>query len=558
MSVQKFQRWRWIRPEIERPQISSSPFHSYIYNQSSSMSVLLNLQVEALAPSMASSSKEGPARRVAVVGGGVSGLAAAHKLESQGLKVTLFETEGRTGGKIRSATEDGLIWDEGANTMTETEAEVGRLIDDLGLREKQQFPISQNKRYIAKNGRPELIPSNPIALIKSNFLSPQSKFRVILEPFLWRHSGMKNNTSKVSDESSHESVGGFFERHFGKEVVDYLIDPFVSGTSAGDPDSLSMRHAFPEMWDLENKFGSIIVGAIRSRFSHKSKKGGNEKPLEKKKNQRGSFSFQGGMQTLTDTLCMALGKDNLKLNSKVLSLSFNDNGGSVSNNWLISYAAQGPTCKGSLQDQSYDAVIMTAPISNVQEMKFLKRRKPFVLDFLPKVTYLPLSLIITSFKKEQIKRPLQGFGVLVPSKEQANGLKTIGTLFSSMMFPDRAPNDQYLYTTFVGGSRNRDLAGASTDELKEIVVSNMRKLLGAEGQPVFLKHVYWSKAFPLYGHDYDLVLKSIEKMEKNLPGFFYAGNHRGGLSVGKAIVSGFKAADLVLSYLNSTDEEGIK
>ncbi|KAH7518817.1 hypothetical protein FEM48_Zijuj09G0211200 [Ziziphus jujuba var. spinosa] len=145
------------------------------------------------------------AKRVAVVGAGVSGLAAAYKLKSHGLNVTVFEAGGRTGGKLRSVSHDGLIWDEGANTMTQSEIEVQSLLDDLGLREKQQF-----------------IPTNPLALIKSNILSTKSKFEIILEPFLWK----KRSSSDVSDHSQ-ESVGGFFQRHFGKEVVDYLIDPLL-------------------------------------------------------------------------------------------------------------------------------------------------------------------------------------------------------------------------------------------------------------------------------------------------------------------------------------------
>ncbi|KAG7015970.1 Protoporphyrinogen oxidase, chloroplastic/mitochondrial [Cucurbita argyrosperma subsp. argyrosperma] len=170
------------------------------------------------------------------------------------------------------------------------------------------------------------------------------------------------------------------------------------------------------------------------------------------------------------------------------------------------------------------------------------------------VAYLPLSVMITTFRKESVKRPLEGFGVLVPSLEQQNGLRTLGTLFSSMMFPNRASNDEYLYTTFIGGGRNRELAKSSTDELKQIVTSDLRQLLGVEGEPTFVNHFYWRKAFPLYGRNYDSVVKAIETMEKSLPGFFYAGNHRDGLSVGKSIASGCKAADLVISYLESSTD----
>lgn len=496
---------------------------------------------------MASTTKEdkpGSGKKVAVIGAGVSGLAAAYKLKSHGLNVTVFEADGRAGGKLRSVSHNGLIWDEGANTMTESEMEVRNLLDDLGLREKQQYPIAQNKRYVVRSGVPVLLPSNPIAFIQSSILSSRSKLQIILEPFLWK----KGNSSKVSDSCAHESVGGFFERHFGKEVVDYLIDPFVAGTSAADPESLSMCHSFPELWDLERRFGSVIAGAIKSKLSSKRDKIGETKiSSDKRKHQRGSFSFEGGMQTLTDTLCKNLLKDEIKLNSKVLSLSYNQDGKRASDNWSLCCASND---EKHSQGLSFDAVIMTAPMCSVKEMTIKKGRDLFSLDFLPEVNYMPLSVIITTFKKENVKRPLEGFGVLVPSKEQQNGLKTLGTLFSSVMFPDRAPSDLHLYTTFVGGSRNNQ-ARASTDELKEIVKSDLQQLLGAEGEPIFVNHFYWSKAFPLYGRNYGSVLEAIGKMEKNLPGFFYAGNHRGGLSVGKAVASGCKAADHVISYLES-------
>ncbi|XP_028550121.1 protoporphyrinogen oxidase 2-like [Dendrobium catenatum] len=113
-------------------------------------------------------------------------------------------------------------------------------------------PISQNKRYVVRNGMPQLIPSNPVALIKSNILSTQLKLKILLEPLSWWHSN-KRSFHKGVDTGVQESVGQFFKRHFGTEVVDYMIDPFVAGTSAGDPESLSMRHAFRQLWNLEKK-----------------------------------------------------------------------------------------------------------------------------------------------------------------------------------------------------------------------------------------------------------------------------------------------------------------
>ncbi|KAL9254764.1 Protoporphyrinogen oxidase 2-like protein [Drosera capensis] len=509
-------------------------------------------------------------KRVAVVGAGVSGLAAAYNLKSKGVNVTLLEADKRAGGKIRTVRQNGFIWEEGANTMTESEDAVTDLLNDLKLRKKLQVPIAQNKRYIATDGLLMLLPSDPFALIGSRVLSAPAKIRILLEPILC----MKFDFWE-SDDHADESVGDFFQRHFGREFVDNLIDPFLAGTCGGDPQSVSVSdfthftvpllslsfcflfhlfrifplflHRFVMLFrscgiwirDLSPiSFGSIIRGAIRSK-----KKDEEERYLRTPK-RRGSFSFKGGMQTLVETLCEQFTAMELKLQAKVLSLAYYDGKSSLPGTWSLSYKAS-----NSKQNASFDAVVMTAPLSDVKEMNIRKSRKFFSLDFLPKVDYLPLSVIVTAFKKSNVRSPLEGFGVLIPSKEEQNGLKSLGTLFSSVMFPDRAPSDVHVYTTFVGGSRSRELAKASTGELKKIVCSDLELLLGAEGEPTMVSHFYWSKAFPLYGRDYDSVVKAIEKMEHDLPGFFYAGNHRDGLSVGKAIASGCKAADMVLSYL---------
>ncbi|GAB2257842.1 hypothetical protein Droror1_Dr00014002 [Drosera rotundifolia] len=490
-------------------------------------------------PSLALSGK-----RVAVVGAGISGLAAAYKLKSKGVNVTLLEADKRAGGKIQTVRRDGFIWDEGANTMTESEDAVTDLLNDLKLRKKLQVPIAQNKRYIARDGLLMLLPSDPFALIGSRILSAPAKFRILLEPIFCMKFGTDD-----SDDPAGESVGDFFERHFGMEFVDNLIDLFLAGTCGGDPQSVSVRHAFPELWNLDKRFGSIITGAIQS------KKNDEEERSLRTPKRRGSFSFKGGMQTLVETLCEQFTASELKLQAKVLSLAYYDGKSSLPGTWSLSYKAS-----NSKQDASFDAVVMTAPLSDVKEMNIRKSRKKFSLDFLPMVDYLPLSVIVTAFKKPNVRSPLEGFGVLIPSKEEQNGLKTLGTLFSSMMFPDRAPSDVHVYTTFVGGSRSRELAKASTDELKKIVCSDLELLLGAEGEPTMVSHFFWSKAFPLFGHDYDTVVKAIEKMEHDLPGFFYAGNHKDGLSVGKAIASGCKAADMVLSYLfeSSPANKGVR
>ncbi|KAF9601682.1 hypothetical protein IFM89_021812 [Coptis chinensis] len=389
-------------------------------------------------------------KSVAVVGGGISGLAAAYKLKSNGLDVTLFEADEIVDGKLKSVSRDGLIWDEGANTMI------------VGKKARNAFVIFNDIGSFGDEIGHEVCNSLLAALASDGYVDFAKK---MFDEMFVRENVV---SLEASNEDSKRSVRDFFERHFGKEVVDYLIDPFVAHTSAADLDSLS---------------------------------------------------------SLANMLCKELG-DSFKLNSKVLSLSCSLDENSLFDNWSISYATNH---KKPSPYQSFDAVIMT-------------------------VNYMPLSVVITTYKKENVRRPLEGFGVLIPSiEQQTNGYKTLGTIFSSMMFPDRVPSDVHLYTTFVGGSRNKELAKASVYVILyacEWVILHAWHLDGI-GSPLILflflrgycskirLFLFGAKLFPCMGMT-TTRSRAIEKMEESLPGFFYAGNHRGGLSVDKALATDAK------------------
>jgi len=361
------------------------------------------------------------------VGAGASGLSAAYRLRSEGVAVTVFETQDSVGGKIQSYSGDGLIWEKGPNTMVETEPEVSTLIDDLGLRGKQLWPVNQSKRYIVRDGRPLLLPSDPLGLIGTQLLSAQSKFQIMLEPFLWKRKPdpLKESAEKILLPQD-ESVGDFVTRHFGREVVDYLVDPFVAGTSGSDPDSLSVRHTFPDLFNLEESYGSLFLGGLKSAF--KKKKVSDQGPAKvhnettkatfTSKRPRGSFSFVGGMQTLAKALSERIGDENLNLNTEVLELSSSQQGNPMRSNWTVSYVKKGSQDK---EEKHFDAVILTTPLHNMREINIKKDGVKYSLDYIPEVVYQPMSVIVTVFNKADVKNPLEGFGVLIPRKEQANG-----------------------------------------------------------------------------------------------------------------------------------------
>lgn len=490
----------------------------------------------------ASSSSGHTRGSVAVVGAGISGLAAAYRLKKEGISVTIFDSQNAPGGVIKSYTQNGFIWDGGANTMAENTPVVGQLIKELQLEDKQIFPRQQNKRFIVRDGKPVQLPTNPLGFLATKLLSTPAKLRMLAEPFIW-----KRRLQVPGGTESEESLGSFLFRHIGQEPVEYLADPFCAGTAGSDPYSLSVRHAFPQLWEFEKSRGSLFLGAIAAATAKKDST--NSSSSRKKKTAKGSFSFLGGMQTLPNAFADHIGRDKFHFNTSVQELTCSQHKSPGRSGWTVGAKPDG---EGKKLEQRFDAVVVTAPFHKLQQVKFSKEGLQYKPE-LPPVVYQPMSVVLTAFRTQDVEHPLPGFGVLVPSVEQGpSRLQSIGTLFSSFMFPDRAPPGHVLYTTFIGGNRNRELALKSSEDLQRIAVHDLQKLVGVANPPVFSRHVLWKEAFPEYGIGYGKVLEAIKKLEKDLPGFYYAGNHRGGLAVGKAMLSGYDIAGQVISDLNKT------
>lgn len=330
---------------------------------------------------------------VAVIGAGISGLAAAYRLRQEGVNVTVFEAEGTVGGKLQSLSENGYIWDFGPNSMVENSPEVGLLIDDLQLREKQQFPVMQNKRYIVLDGSPVLLPSNPFGLIGSRILSTGSKLKILLEPFTYRRQSRADQGKEVQQD---ESVGDFLERHVGRETVDNLVDPFCAGTTGSDPQRLSARHTFPDLWALEQSHGSLVMGAIKSKVLKKktSEQGINKSTAtsttpSQPKRPRGSFSFIGGLQTIATAVAERIGRENFKLNTAVVALDSKQQGNPGRDEWTVS--SHDTEQKKKANKQHFDAVILTVPLHQLRGIQFSRDGKQFPVDFIPEVTYQPMT-----------------------------------------------------------------------------------------------------------------------------------------------------------------------
>eukprot|EP00898_Chlorokybus_atmophyticus_P001540 jgi/Chlat1/2387/Chrsp17S08735 len=482
---------------------------------------------------------------VAVVGAGISGLTAAYALARAGAKVVVFGLNERPGGAIRTYSEEDILWEAGPNSMVETTQNVANIISDLSLDDYQMFPPMSRQQFLMRNKKVIQRPDSPLSFITTPLLSTEAKMRILLEPFKWKRRP-KQKLKGVTEED--ESVASFAERHFGREPVDYLLNPFLAGVYGSDPDILAVNHVFPQLVALEERYGSVMVGALATAASAPFKKmaakflgaksdGRPRGILDmglRRLQRKGTFSFRRGMQTLPDALALRIGRENMFMECPVTGLELQTSG-----RWIVTCSPPGSRKPKQL---SFDSVVMAAPWHNFRTMKLLKRGQRIPLETLPEIKYAPMSVLAMVFKEDQITRPLEGFGVLLPKKEN---LYTLGTLLSSTMFPNRVPPGHVLLTTFVGGTRSPDMASRPRFELMQYAMSDLRKLVGLEGGPLFCRHIHWKRAFPMFTKGYAKVLRAMEELEKELPGFYITGSHRGGLAVGKAMDHGYQTAERI-------------
>ncbi|MCC5914544.1 MAG: protoporphyrinogen oxidase [Balneolaceae bacterium] len=441
-------------------------------------------------------------KRVAIVGGGITGLVTAWQLQRAGVETELFERKGEAGGAIKTRREGDWQPEYGPNTLLLKERIVAQFLDGAGLSgEMVEANSEASNRFIVKNGKLVMLPLSLKSAVTTPLFSAKAKSRLLAEPFI------------TKNRNRDQTVAEFVERRLGSEMLDYAINPFVAGIYANRPEQLSLRHAFPVMDEMEQEYGSLIWGSVAG--SKKRKEG---------KVPRRLISFRKGMQQLPDTL--AEGLDHLHLNHDVVSIDKNDDGWKVA----TQMGSYGPFSDVIVNVPLYKWSRSLIPLTDTEEKK------------IKDVNYPPLSVMLLGVKKEQVSHPLNGFGFLVPEKENR---KILGALFSSTLFEGRAPSDSHLLTVFIGGGRQPDLAETESEELLKVVLEELSDLIGLTGEPSFKDHIYWPSSIPGYHVGYDSILNIFNDLEERNPGLHLAGNFRNGISVPDCIKNGIKLADSI-------------
>lgn len=414
--------------------------------------------------------------RIAVVGGGLSGLVTAFSATQAGASVTLYEASDTLGGPLRTIRRDGFLAEEGPHTILAT-PELLSTMERLGLSDQLlEANSAAHRRFVVKDGEVRALPGSQKELLTSDLYSAAAKLSLLKEPFV-----------SPREDDVDESVTNFIERRLHPDLLTYGLELMVNGIWAGDPNKLSARYAFKKMYGLEQKYGSLLRGAVAMKGTPRSK-------IVALKNGNADFVTQISKHFET-RLSTPVRK--VKLNKKSVQVD----------------------------GEKFEHVVVTSQRTVLTSIDF-RGGTPLDLPTVEGVNYPPVSIVSLGFHRDDVEHALDGFGMIVPEIEKR---PVLGALFPSTMFPDRAPNDHVLIAVFVGGARHPDL-GVSPN-LATIAFDGIKPLLGISAPPVFEHVATWPNAIPQYNVGHGLVMQALETFERSNPRLSLVGGLKDGISV---------------------------
>ncbi len=440
-----------------------------------------------------------------VVGGGISGLVCAYALKKAGIEVLLVEASARPGGVIRSIRREGFLLELGPQSFSCT-SQLRSLCADLGIADQLLEAPTKAPRYVLIDGKLQPVPMNPAAALFSSLINGAAKWGLVRD-VLGRSMPPEND----------ESIAAFIRRKFSEQLLDRLVGPFVSGVYAGDPEKISLHSAFPSLYEAEKEAGSIIRGMMQLA---KKKKGPRERPT--------LSSFRDGNETLVRALTDKLGSAVVTHTTAMHVYQQTDG----------SFHA---SCEGGSDEAiSAKTVILATPTDATGRL--LAQLDPSFESLLVPVEYAAVAVVSLGYSKKDVGHSLEGFGFLVP---RSAGLRILGTVWNSSLFPGRAPEGQVLLTTFVGGATDQTAATLSPEELSSLVHGEITSLLSIRSVPAFCNVTIWPRALPQYNLGHGERLASVVQSLARFPGLFLAGNYLRGPAVGACVEQSFAVAEEV-------------
>ncbi|MBU1698760.1 MAG: protoporphyrinogen oxidase [Candidatus Eisenbacteria bacterium] len=469
------------------------------------------------------------APQVAVIGAGVAGLATAFNLErdaaSRGVKLdlTLFESAAEIGGYLRTMRQKGYTIEVGPNGFLDNEPATLRLVDRLNVNALlQRSSDATRHRYLLVGGRMRALPMTPPAFIKSDLLSIGAKMRMACEFFIPPRDDLGR---AALDPDTDETVYEFGRRRLGAEFSEVMLDPMVKGIFGGDARRLSLAAAFPRMVELEKNYGGLFKALIK--LSRARKKSGQASASPGPSGVL--HSFDGGMATLTDRLAGAL-------HATIHTSSPISRVWSEGKRWHIA--------AGSKTFGPFGAVVDAAPAHAIAH----HLADPDLCKQLAGIPYVPMAVITLAYHRSRVAHDLNGFGMLIPSREKRN---LLGVLWSSSIFPGRSPEGKVLLRCMAGGPGRLDILQHDDASLVEMCLDDLRELYGLQGQPEDFWIIRHRQAIAQYEPGHLARLLEIERALDRQPGLFLTGSSYHGISVNYCVKEAEISSMRVLEFLRS-------
>ena len=464
--------------------------------------------------------------RVIVIGGGMTGLVCAYRLRRSGLPVLVLEASPLPGGMVATIEKNGFLFESGPQVPRFPLA-LWQLVQELGLGPEFVPGDSRAPRYILKKGRLHRAPLSPSSFLSTRLIGAGSKLRLLSEPL-----------RPSNPPASEESLAHFVRRKFDDQVLDYLVDPFISAVFGGDPEKMGVASAFPflDRWEHD---GSLLAGAIRSR----KRKARADRSMESARDRTpGRWmgitdslpslgNFRSGLAAIPNKLAEKL-RGALRLQCKVEGIE-----------QVAGEESERPAWRVRLKEgEPLEAaqVVIAAPA--YEAARLLSTIAPSLSGALDKISYAPMAVVSCGYDRSQVRNPLTGFGVLIPRLEPMN---TVFQVWNSSLLGGRAPAGKVLVTSFAGGATNPSFVKKDEDAIAHIVESEMSKLLGIDGPPV--ERLVWkhANALPQYNVGHEQTVAAVRQSISALQGVHLAGNYFQGRSLGDCVEIGSRTAEEV-------------
>ncbi len=482
-------------------------------------------------------------KKIAIIGGGISGLATAYSLEEKAIKegksvsITLLEKKNQIGGNILTERVGDFLIEGGPDCFLSEKPWAIELTEKLGISDKLLCTNDDfRKTFVLYKGLlrelPEgvilMIPTRIIPLIKSDLISFTGKLRMAMELFIPKKKSIKD-----------ESLSEFVRRRLGEDVLNKIAEPLVAGIHAANPDTMSVRSTFPKFVQMEEEYGSLIKAMLAKKKLMNANSQGGKKPKHTM-----FMALKDGLYEIPETIVKKLKSTEILTNREVLRIN------KVPSNVILSEAKNlymKHKYKLSLENGDNidaDAVVFASPA--YETARILRGLDTSISDILNKIPYVSTATVSLAYKKNSISHLMNGFGFVIPKLENR---KIMAATWASRKFSYRSPDDSVLIRCFVGGNHNEGLVFLDDKEMKEMVRDELRDIMGITAEPLFTRIYRWEKAMPQYTIGHDERLSTLNQMLSNHSGIFITGSAYRGIGISGCVYDADITAESAINYL---------